>query len=615
MSQTGKPHVDLRHRRITSVNRLLIQVISGCLLIFLCAVTIADPDLWGHTLYGMRAIEQGTLVEPFDPFSFTAVSASWVNHEWLSEYYMGWLYLNLGSVGLWLWRTFWAAVVVGVLGTRWLSGGRQTNAAALITLLFVAIALQGFFVYVRPQLATLGLFAVTLEILRRAWRYPTSLEHARYIWLLVPIICLWANFHGGFVAGLAILWLYAFAANIRGWFRPVFRRGGVRLLVITVVASWVTVVNPYGVRLHVMLWHHLAPHQDVIEWQPLFSFFQLQLTLPLVLLGFGLVGFGAERWQGVCRHGAWMELIVCGACAVQAIAHQRHVALLAIAVAILLAEPISAFVTARLQRILRQFQARPRVAAAVVALILVSFLGIRLSKLVPLARSGAPLAAIAVDARSKVPGVPVRAVHFLREAGISGNLVTDYGWGQYVIWHLFPQCRVAFDGRYRTIYPTDIERDFMQFVGASGSNNKQLRLLDRYPTDIALLPAHWPVVLRLENDANWQRVYRDHQAVVFLHRSKCTDELLSACQQAAAQSAQVPPWTSFPGQVRQISLAQPRSERKHVSNVKRQSPNAPDVRATASLAREVQPVLQHEFCVVWNSYSDRSSVRIRRAMN
>ena len=61
------------------------KVLLGALLVscivFSCSLTLADPDLWGHTLYGLRAIEQGVATERFDPFSYTAPSAVWVNHE------------------------------------------------------------------------------------------------------------------------------------------------------------------------------------------------------------------------------------------------------------------------------------------------------------------------------------------------------------------------------------------------------------------------------------------------------------------------------------------------------------------------------------------------------
>ena len=84
-----------------------------CACLFLIStVTIADPDLWGHTLYGIRALEADVLVEHTDPFCYTEPGATWINHEWFSEDTFGWLWLRFGNTGLWLWRNFWLLMIM-----------------------------------------------------------------------------------------------------------------------------------------------------------------------------------------------------------------------------------------------------------------------------------------------------------------------------------------------------------------------------------------------------------------------------------------------------------------------------------------------------------------------
>ena len=43
---------------------------------------VADPDLWGHTKFGIDHIQSGRLAKT-DPFSYTPAGQEWVNHEWL----------------------------------------------------------------------------------------------------------------------------------------------------------------------------------------------------------------------------------------------------------------------------------------------------------------------------------------------------------------------------------------------------------------------------------------------------------------------------------------------------------------------------------------------------
>ena len=117
---------------------LLIGIIWIASVIHVCAITLADPDLWGHTLYGLRAIDQGILPERADPFSYTAPGSYWVNHEWLTEFLYGWIWKNFEDVGLWCWRN---AIVLALFGLWGLVRSRFRS----VSLLLVE-ALSGAFV-------------------------------------------------------------------------------------------------------------------------------------------------------------------------------------------------------------------------------------------------------------------------------------------------------------------------------------------------------------------------------------------------------------------------------------------------------------------------------------
>src|SRR4029077_19412605 len=65
---------------------------------------------------------------------------------------------------------------------------------------------------VRPQLFTYVCFAALILLLQRAFpdaADPSSRPRSqRALWLVPPLFAVWVNAHGGFVAGLAVLWLY-----------------------------------------------------------------------------------------------------------------------------------------------------------------------------------------------------------------------------------------------------------------------------------------------------------------------------------------------------------------------------------------------------------------------
>ena len=108
-------------------NRVL--KLAFCLTVVLFAVfhfaeNTADPDLWGHVLFGQQILHQHS-VHKFEPFSWTAAGQPWINHEVFSEIALGTAHLILGGAGL-LWLkllvgmvTFGIALSLGGRGLEW----------------------------------------------------------------------------------------------------------------------------------------------------------------------------------------------------------------------------------------------------------------------------------------------------------------------------------------------------------------------------------------------------------------------------------------------------------------------------------------------------------------
>jgi hypothetical protein len=154
---------------------------------------------------------------------------------------------------------------------------------------------------------------------------------------------------------------------------------------------------------------------------------------------------------------------------------------------------------------------------------------------------------IGVEARSYVPGMPVRAVSLMKSHGISGRLVTDYGWGQYVLWHLYPGVEVAFDGRYRTVYPPEVEREFMAFQKLTADDAGPTPILDRYATEIALLPVKSSVCGYLDGRDDWVLLFRDEQSALYVADVPKFRELIERVRRSPFVAADVPVWQRFPG--------------------------------------------------------------------
>lgn len=411
--------------------------------------TIADPDLWGHLRFGLDTLELRSVCRA-DTYSYLTAGQRWINHEWLSEVLFALAYSAAGAMGLNLLRL---AVGLGTLAICYAWLCRQP-----LILLLALPAIHYGLATVRPQLFTYLLFAVVLSALVAA-------EEGRWrrLWLLPPVFALWANLHGGFLAGLAVVFVWG-AFHAADWRRvlPVW--------LLCVLATW---VNPYGVELWAFLLRTATlPRADIGEWQPprLFSVAGAVYTLLLVI---GLL----RKRRALALLAVFVVLAVAPWVAV------RHLPLFGLGV-LMLAGDVG-------------IKAPPRFAAVfplLIACVLGGF-GFR------------NLTAIRVDET-----YPVAAVATLQACGVSGNMVVPFDWGEYVIWHLGSQVKVSIDGRRETVYSDGVRTADLRFQ--SGRKDWDAAL-ERPAADMAMVMRHSAPDKLMRSKDGWVLIYEDTVAAVF----------------------------------------------------------------------------------------------------
>src|SRR4051812_34110469 len=159
----------------------------------------ADNDLWGHVLYGQRMLHLHGL-EKIETLSWTAAGQPWINHEVFAEMAMGLVHRVAGSAGLWSMMIVLAAVT---LGLAWHAGAGRDPTRRLVAMGLLALSTNFIAIgySVRPQLFTSLFFVLLLLVLRRLF------EGRVRPWAFVPplLLVLWANTHGGYLAGWLIV--------------------------------------------------------------------------------------------------------------------------------------------------------------------------------------------------------------------------------------------------------------------------------------------------------------------------------------------------------------------------------------------------------------------------
>ena len=461
--------------------------------------TTADPDLWGYLSFGRMFWVTGHF--PYrDVFAYLPTLNLWVYHEWLTGVILYPLYQSLGAPGL------QALKYALGLGTLWLifAAARRRGAgpvAALLVLFLVQGFLAAGYSPVRAQIFTYALFALSLYILENA----RLSGRWRFLWLLVPLQVVWANLHGGFLAGLGLIFLYGLGEALSR--RPFWPYGGILAL-----AGLATLINPYGLRY----WSYLTaavslPRPEITEWVSVWGAYQKGLffrgffVFSLVLL-ITLLFFIWARWRELT------SLLVIGFTVYLGLKHLRHQVFFFIVLGVYLPGVITLFLQIwraepRLQ-ILRQPVARA--SALLLGALLVSFCVYQTAVQRPLSLTLPPVPK--THAKSQIY-YPTGAAAYIKEHRLLGGLLTEFNWGEYLIWTLYPQCHVSLDGRYETVYPENICLEYFDFI--NGHSNWQ-EFLKKYPPALILIDGRSKIYNLLKNDQSWRQVYHDPGAALFL---------------------------------------------------------------------------------------------------
>jgi hypothetical protein len=393
--------------------RVLELLIVGSIVYFFSYAEV-DNDLWGHLFFG-REIFHGGRLPSTNQYSYTAPEYPWINHEWLSEVVFYAIFNLLGSPGLILLKTIIAIGVVLIVNAimKRRVGSFVPRSLALVWVM--GLLSPGF--NVRPQIFTFLLFSNALLIFSGSQE-----RQGRSLYWLPPLMALWANLHGGFLAGIGAMALF-FTWSV------VFDRDIVRrrhLMIASALAVLGVVLNPYGTELVRFLATDIMIDRRITEWDPIPIFTGSFLDFKLAVLLAVFLGLKASwrRWDG------WLVIVT----ASLAFRHQRHTPLFAIAAAPFLAAGLESGLL-RMRTEAPSLFGKPAqtifaLVAGVVSLGQLAFMGNLHFK---------HRLQLVIEPRE----FPLQAVEFLRSNEVRGNLAAPFGWGEYLIWKLYPSIRVA----------------------------------------------------------------------------------------------------------------------------------------------------------------------------
>lgn len=485
----------------TDVLNAAIQVVVISAAIYFFSFVTADPDLWGHIKFGEDIWFSGSLPDT-DSYSFTAYNQPWINHEWLCELLFYLTYHLFKDAGLLIGK-----LIIGLCLTVYLCKvcrfRKQTPIIyAFVLVLAIFVISPGFMI--RPQIFSFLFFTLFVYLI-----HLQLIFNKNYLYLLPIIMVAWVNIHGGFLMGWVFLLIVATWETLRRWVSGHNKEQLKVFWIWTVVTSLTILINPYGYKLLVFLFKSLTLNRDITEWRPVnlfdLSFLRFKIFVCLFLITLSL---------RLKKSNAW-EVLAILAVLYASLRHQRHTPFFAIICAPYLSHHLSSgFESLRRKMNTPTLTKSARNSLAILISLVAIYHFYHTSSLYAKTKFR-----ITVNLKE----YPAAAVHFMHLNQIQGNVVLPFNWGEYVIWKLYPNCRVSIDGRFRTVYKESVIR--AHFIHPDDVA-KWWKLIHRYPADILLARQSTKWNKYIQANTKWKYVYSDKTAIVFLRKNAKNESLI-----------------------------------------------------------------------------------------
>ena len=467
-------------------------------------VPTVDPDMGWHLGTGAWILKHGIPIT--DPFSFTARGHFWTAHECLSEVIMRLLYGVGGYPALMI---FFALLGVVVFGFIYASCPRRPYLAAMLA--FIAILASRFLWGARPQIFNILMMSAFLFLIQgvRMRRL-----HWKFLYARPLLIMLWVNLHSGYLLGIVVMVAFLtgdlFQAYVlRSEEGTLGEKGLAHLSGVILLCVAAACVNPAGYKILLYPFGTLSSRMMqlvILEWQtPTFHHWNYWPFLAIMSLGSALfLLFPPKR-------NISDFLIYAGSMAM-GLSARRHIPFFAIAAIPIIAQtvcdgfPVPAWGERWRDSVLKGPRRTARyVLNALLAVWIMtgifSWTEFRL-KQNPVAMEGS---------------FPVKAVRFMKDhGGISSlKIYNEYVWGGYLIWKDMP---IFIDGR-ADLYGDQFFSDYLSAHDMRGGVIPITRYLNSYAVDGILVPPGGPLGSAFLTNPEWQLVYRDSTAVLFLRKT------------------------------------------------------------------------------------------------
>jgi hypothetical protein len=487
------------HRLEQPLRHLFLLSLLAAFLGFL-STKIWDIDFWWHIASGKHIVETSTIPQ-VDPFSVYEVHGSIraetvLRSQWLGQVILYECFDALGADGI---IAFKALLLGACLLISYLRG-IAVGAHPFYVLLMVCLAGMTALNHTgeRPQLFSFFFASASFLLL--------DLFHergrTRLLWLLPPLMLLWANCHGGVVLGASLLGLVAASRSIESRLNHGLHGQPIGPVLVAIVAAILfTVASPNGMNsyLYVIQLEGSVLQDRTSEYLSPFGIWR-ELRDPLPYYWAALSAALVSLYKLADREHMQHFFLVLFLAGISLIAY-RYIPFF-----LLVAGPYVALGLSRSLPAIRRPLPAIWMAGTLVSVMLL-FTGVK---------QGRAFQSGLLENR-----FPEGAVDFIRSRGLQGRMFNNLEWGGYLLWSTYPDVHIFIDGRALDM------NQFAAYTHVLWTTPIGLDVFAKEGFDLVLIPygnrithERYPLNDYLLGNSLWRPIYRDANGYLFerVHR-------------------------------------------------------------------------------------------------
>jgi hypothetical protein len=497
---TEKSSFKLVHYLIPRISDVLFIVVLLYISVFAGSQMLADGDTGYHIRAGDLMLKTGAILHS-DPFSYHSPQLPWTAHEWLSEVVMSLCHHMAGLPGV----VFLFALVIAITNRYFFGMLVRNGHGILFSTIFVIAFIAAAQVHwlARPHIFSLLFLLFWFDSLEKLQE-----GKAVNLWLLPASMLLWVNLHGGYIAGIFLLFLYLagnlvlFLTDRTEWTLSA-RNRTIRIAKLTGWTLAAALLNPSGYKIFIFPFT-LAMNKELVDSTIEFlspNFHEFSMLKYLILMQLAILAWSRRRMQPI-------HLFILIFFLNMALFSVRYGPLFALFLIPIMMKYIDFDLAAYFPRVARFFSNREQTVSSVEKLArgivwpVVTVVFVCLLIVTGRISYGFDPAVKAVN-----------AMEFLKKEYVSGKVFNNDEFGDLMIYTLSDRYKVFIDGRLDMYQPTGKLKEYLAITSFKPDWND---ILKKYTITWILFDTQAPFTRFLYTQPDWRLIYSDKVASIFV---------------------------------------------------------------------------------------------------